>query len=74
MSGQEEVIGTDDYKGGDTADGIMSRAVGYLYQQMAERREQAKYSLNATYLEIYNEGESIHLHFPLPKGVGSNKV
>jgi hypothetical protein len=57
MSGQEDVIGTDDYKGGDTADGIMTRAVGYLYQQMAERRDQAKFSLNATYLEIYNEGE-----------------
>ena len=55
MSGHEDVISTDDYKG-DTTDGIMSRAVGYLYQQMAERRDQTKYALSASYLEIYNEG------------------
>ena len=58
MSGDEDVIGMDEYSGGGSTDGIMSRAVGYLYQQMAERRDQAKYSLSASYLEIYNEGES----------------
>jgi len=56
MSGDEDIIGMDDYMGGSSTDGIMSRAVGYLYQQMAERRDQAKYSLSASYLEIYNEG------------------
>ncbi|GAX83449.1 hypothetical protein CEUSTIGMA_g10874.t1 [Chlamydomonas eustigma] len=56
MSGQEEIICTDNYRGGDSSDGIMSRAVGYLYQQLRERRDQNKYSISANYLEIYNEG------------------
>lgn len=32
MSGREEVIGADGYQG-DSSDGIMTRAVHYLYQQ-----------------------------------------
>lgn len=55
MSGREEVIGTDDYTGGDTHDGIMSRAVQYLYQ-LIQNQSDFSYSLKASYLEIYNEG------------------
>ena len=55
MSGREEVIGTDDYTGGDTHDGIMSRAVQHLYQ-LIQNQTDFSYSLKATYLEIYNEG------------------
>lgn len=33
MSGREEVIGKDSYRG-DTHDGIVSRSVSYLYQQI----------------------------------------
>ncbi len=56
MSGREDVIGTDDYQGGDRYDGITSRSVNYLYQQLREKKHQCKYQLSASYLEIYNEG------------------
>lgn len=57
MSGREEVIGTDEYRGGDTNDGIMSRSVGYLFNAIQTRRDQTKFALSASYLEIYNEGK-----------------
>jgi hypothetical protein len=36
MSGREEVIGADGYQG-DSSDGIMTRAVHYLYQQASPK-------------------------------------
>ncbi|GFH33086.1 kinesin-like protein, partial [Haematococcus lacustris] len=54
MSGREEVISSDVYRG-DVHDGIITRAVHYLYNQISERQD-AQFSLSASYLEIYNEG------------------
>ncbi len=66
MSGREDLISTDEYQGDDSYDGIMSRSVSYLYQQLKERKDQIKFSLSASYLEIYNEGKNqyavIHKH------------
>eukprot|EP00201_Polytomella_parva_P017449 CAMPEP_0175070998 /NCGR_PEP_ID=MMETSP0052_2-20121109/19005_1 /TAXON_ID=51329 ORGANISM="Polytomella parva, Strain SAG 63-3" /NCGR_SAMPLE_ID=MMETSP0052_2 /ASSEMBLY_ACC=CAM_ASM_000194 /LENGTH=976 /DNA_ID=CAMNT_0016338133 /DNA_START=143 /DNA_END=3070 /DNA_ORIENTATION=+ len=55
MSGKEEVISSTAYRGDPTHDGIVSRAVNYLYSATAKRKDY-KFSLSATYLEIYNEG------------------
>ncbi|KAF5827751.1 P-loop containing nucleoside triphosphate hydrolase protein, partial [Dunaliella salina] len=54
MSGREEVICQDGYKG-DTKDGIVTQSVNYLYRKIKERKD-ATYTLSASYLEIYNEG------------------
>ncbi|KAF6263170.1 Kif12 type kinesin-like protein [Scenedesmus sp. NREL 46B-D3] len=61
MSGKEDIISDDAYNGHDH-DGIISRAVHYLFQQMHTRKD-AKYSLKASYLEIYNEGVYDLVHF-----------
>ncbi|KAK9804731.1 hypothetical protein WJX72_002675 [[Myrmecia] bisecta] len=54
MSGREEMIENDDYSG-DTDDGIVTRAVLYLFEQIQKRNNGCKYSLKASYCEIYNE-------------------
>lgn len=61
MSGKEDIISDDAYNGHDH-DGIISRAVQYLFHQVHTRKD-AKYSLKASYLEIYNEGVYDLVHF-----------
>ncbi|WIA28382.1 hypothetical protein OEZ86_010928 [Tetradesmus obliquus] len=61
MSGKEDIISDDAYNGHEH-DGIISRAVHYLFQQVHTRKD-AKYSLKASYLEIYNEGVYDLVHF-----------
>ncbi|KAG2428082.1 hypothetical protein HYH02_014473 [Chlamydomonas schloesseri] len=56
MSGREEVIAGEGYTGDQTHDGIMSRAIGHLYQQIDAKKADMRFSLSASYLEIYNEG------------------
>eukprot|EP00877_Chromochloris_zofingiensis_P013436 jgi/Chrzof1/8346/Cz03g07020.t1 len=61
MSGREDVISDDQYQG-DAHDGIISRAVQYLFHQINNTQD-AKYSLKASYLEIYNEAVFDLIHF-----------
>ncbi|GBF90201.1 kif12 type kinesin [Raphidocelis subcapitata] len=62
MSGREEAIDDDAYSGADADDGIVTRSVRYLFHQ-AHTRKDAKYSLKASYVEIYNEGVYDLVHF-----------
>lgn len=57
MSGREDVIESEGYAG-DMNDGIITRSVSYLYNAIAERARKSRTTLSASYLEIYNEGES----------------
>ncbi|KXZ48343.1 hypothetical protein GPECTOR_28g750 [Gonium pectorale] len=56
MSGREEVIGSDSYAGDTHHDGIMTRAVQHLFAAIEARKNDTKYGVAASYLEIYNEG------------------
>ncbi|KAI8467963.1 MAG: hypothetical protein J3K34DRAFT_460139 [Monoraphidium minutum] len=61
MSGSEEAIADDAYAG-DGEDGIVSRSVRYLFHQVNTRKD-ARYSLKASYVEIYNENVFDLVHF-----------
>lgn len=52
MSGVEEKLGREVYISDDT-EGIIPRAVRYLWQAMAQREEQ--FYVKASFTEIYNE-------------------
>jgi hypothetical protein len=52
MAGVEENLGRADYASDET-DGIIPRAVSYMWQQMSARPE--KYFVKAAFFEIYNE-------------------
>ncbi|GLC40153.1 hypothetical protein PLESTB_000792000 [Pleodorina starrii] len=56
MSGREEVIGSDSYSGDSHDDGIITRSIQHLFGAMEARKAEAKFSVAASYLEIYNEG------------------
>eukprot|EP00198_Chlamydomonas_reinhardtii_P014309 XP_001703646.1 predicted protein [Chlamydomonas reinhardtii] len=56
MSGREEVIAGEGYAGDMTHDGIMSRAIAHLYSAVEAKKADTRFSLSASYLEIYNEG------------------
>jgi kinesin family protein 12 len=52
MAGNEEKMGRDVYVADET-EGIIPRAVRYLWQTMAQRSE--NFYVKASYMEIYNE-------------------
>ena len=52
MAGKEERLGVDGWTKDDT-DGIIPRAVEYVWEQMTMRTEQ--FYVKAAYLEIYKE-------------------
>ncbi|DBA73314.1 TPA: hypothetical protein ACH3X1_011366 [Trebouxia sp. C0004] len=54
MSGHEDIIDSDGYAG-DTDDGIVTRSVMYLFDQMQKANSGCKYTFRASYCEIYNE-------------------
>ncbi|KAL0045664.1 hypothetical protein WJX82_001027 [Trebouxia sp. C0006] len=54
MSGHEDIIDSDGYAG-DTDDGIVTRSVMYLFDQMQKATSGCKYTFRASYCEIYNE-------------------
>ena len=54
MSGREEVLGGRGYAGGHAEDGIVTRAVHYLYRKKRDLGD-SRCSFSASYLEIYNE-------------------
>ncbi|KAG2487271.1 hypothetical protein HYH03_014112 [Edaphochlamys debaryana] len=56
MSGKEDVISDDAYAGDVTHDGIVTRAITHLFSAMEAKRNDTKYVVMASYLEIYNEG------------------
>ena len=47
---------------GDADDGLVARSVRYLFHEAAQRRD-ARFSLRASYVEIYNEGVYDLVHF-----------
>lgn len=52
MAGVEERLGMNDYIS-DESDGIVPRAISYLWTQMSQRPEQ--FYVKAAFMEIYNE-------------------
>lgn len=52
MGGQEEKLARDTYVADDT-EGIIPRAVQYLWQTMTQRPE--KFYVKSSFMEIYNE-------------------
>eukprot|EP00884_Botryococcus_braunii_P016776 jgi/Botrbrau1/3782/Bobra.0183s0017.1 len=54
MSGREDVLALENYSG-DSDDGIITRSVLYLYDQIAKAKACMKYTFKASYCEIYNE-------------------
>ncbi len=67
MSGREEVISLDDYQG-DTADGIITRSVHYLYQQVSGVKCAyiSTHSRTHTHINTHTHIHSLSLSIKLP--------
>ena len=53
LSGKEEVLAGEGYRGNNRDDGIITRAVQYLYHKTGAQRPRV--AMAASYLEVYNE-------------------